>query len=74
MLMITPWENRTFIPASNPTKYSDTCAVHPKLHLVSRIPQTVSGEQLVAQLFHCIPEKSWLFRYGRIPMSFLLAD
>ena len=33
------------------------------------------GEQPVAQLFRCIPENSWLFRYGRIPMSFfLLAD
>jgi len=28
------------------------------------------GEQPVAQLFRCIPENSWLFRYGRIPMSF----
>ena len=28
----------------------------------------------MAQLFRCIPEKSWLFKYGRIPMSFILAD
>ena len=71
---IAPWENRTFIPASNPTKHPDTCAVHPELHFVTHIPQTIPGEQLVAQLFRCIPENSWLFRYGRIPMSFLLAD
>jgi transcription factor 1 len=58
----------------NPTKHSDTCAVHPELHFVTHIPQTGAGEQLVAQLFRCIPERSWLFRYGRIPMSFLLAD
>lgn len=49
-------------------------AVHPELHFVTHIPQTVAGEQLVAQLFRCIPEKSWLFKYGRVPMSFILAD
>jgi mitochondrial transcription factor 1 len=48
--------------------------VHPELHFVTHIPQTISGEQLVAQLFRCIPEKSWLFKHGRIPMSFILAD
>jgi len=48
--------------------------VHPELHFVTHIPQTIPGEQLVAQLFRCIPEKSWLFKYGRVPMSFILAD
>jgi transcription factor 1 len=71
---IAPWEECTFVPASNPVKRSYTRLVHPELHFVSHIPQTIHGEQLVAQLFRCIPEKSWLFKYGRIPMSFLLAD
>lgn len=53
---------------------SHTRAVHPELHFVTHIPQTIAGEQLVAQLFRCIPEKSWLFKYGRVPMSFILAD
>ncbi|KAH9994962.1 S-adenosyl-L-methionine-dependent methyltransferase [Russula compacta] len=48
--------------------------LHPELHFVTHIPQTILGEQLVAQLFRCIPEKSWLFKHGRIPMSFVLAD
>jgi transcription factor 1 len=48
--------------------------LHPELHFVTHIPQTILGEQLVAQLFRCIPEKSWLFKHGRIPMSFILAD
>lgn len=48
--------------------------IHPELHFVTHITQTVHGEQLVAQLFRCIPEKSWLFKYGRIPMSFILAN
>ena len=51
-----------------------TPAVHPELHFVTHIPQTIHGEQLVSQLFRCIPEKSWLFKYGRIPMSFIVAD
>ena len=71
---IAPWKDRTFIPASIPTKHSDIRAVHPELHFVTHIPQTIPGEQLVAQLFRCIPDNSWLFRYGRVPMSFLLAD
>lgn len=71
---IAPWKDRTFIPVSIPTKHSNICAVHPELHFVTHIPQTVPGEQLVAQLFRCIPDNSWLFRYGRVPMSFLLAD
>jgi transcription factor 1 len=71
---IAPWEKCTFVLASNPTKHSYTRLVHPELHFVTHIPQTVHGEQLVAQLFRCIPEKSWLFKYGRIPMSFVLTD
>jgi len=63
-----------FLLASSPTKTSYTPVVHPELHFVTHIPHTGFGEQLVAQLFRCIPEKSWLFKYGRIPMSFILAD
>ncbi|OSD04052.1 S-adenosyl-L-methionine-dependent methyltransferase [Trametes coccinea BRFM310] len=44
----------------------------PNLHFVAHLPQSVKGEQLIAQLFRCIPEQSWLFQYGRVPMSFLL--
>lgn len=71
---IAPWDNRMFVPASNPTKQPHTPAVHPELHFVTHIPQTIAGEQLVSQLFRCIPERSWLFKYGRIPMSFVFAD
>lgn len=72
---ITPWENCTFCTCFKPGEKAFTpVLVHPELHFVSHIPQTVHGEQLVAQLFRCIPEKSWLFKYGRIPISFVLAD
>ena len=46
----------------------------PNLHFVSHLPQTIHGEQLIAQLFRSIPERSWLFKYGRVPMSILMSD
>ncbi|KAI8993812.1 S-adenosyl-L-methionine-dependent methyltransferase [Trametes punicea] len=46
----------------------------PNLHFVAHLPHNVKGEQLIAQLFRCIPEHSWLFQYGRVPMSFLLSE
>ncbi|KAI0674965.1 S-adenosyl-L-methionine-dependent methyltransferase [Trametes maxima] len=46
----------------------------PNLHFVAHLPLNVKGEQLVAQLFRCIPERSWLFQYGRVPMSIVLSD
>ncbi|THH15037.1 hypothetical protein EW146_g5377 [Bondarzewia mesenterica] len=48
--------------------------IHPSLHFITHLPHNGAGEQFVAQLLRCIPEKSWLFKYGRIPMSFLLGD
>ncbi|GJE94935.1 SAM-dependent methyltransferase [Phanerochaete sordida] len=48
--------------------------VHPQLHFISHIPQNIKGEQLVAQLFRNIPDRSWLFKYGRVPMSFVLGE
>ncbi|KAH9956928.1 S-adenosyl-L-methionine-dependent methyltransferase [Russula dissimulans] len=71
------WDTYTYLSESgdlDSSKYIYTHAVHPELHFVTHIPQTIPGEQLVAQLLRCIPERSWLFKYGRIPMSFILAD
>lgn len=48
--------------------------VHPSLQFISHFPSTVMGEQLVAQLFRAIPEKHWLFQYGRVPLSFILSE
>ena len=50
------------------------CSVHPNLHFISHIPHTIKGEQLVAQLFRAIPEHVWLFKFGRVPMSFILGE
>lgn len=48
--------------------------VHPQLHFISHIPQNIKGEQLIAQLFRNIPERTWLFKYGRVPMSLILGE
>jgi hypothetical protein len=32
------------------------------------------GEQLVAQFYRSIPEKQWLFQYGRVPLNFILNE
>ncbi|KAF8627810.1 hypothetical protein AX15_004235 [Amanita polypyramis BW_CC] len=48
--------------------------VHPSLQFISHLPSSIDGEQLVAQLFRSIPDQQWLFKYGRVPMSFVLSD
>ncbi|KAH9831248.1 S-adenosyl-L-methionine-dependent methyltransferase [Rhodofomes roseus] len=53
-----PWEN----------------GIHPNLHFISHLQRSIKGEQLIAQLFRCIPDRTWLYRYGRVPMSFLMSD
>ncbi|PIL34238.1 hypothetical protein GSI_03949 [Ganoderma sinense ZZ0214-1] len=46
----------------------------PDLHFVSHLTHNVHGEQLIAQLFRSIPERAWLFQYGRVPMSILMSE
>ncbi|KZV76309.1 S-adenosyl-L-methionine-dependent methyltransferase [Peniophora sp. CONT] len=48
--------------------------VHPNLHFISHIFMTAQHEQFVSQLYRCIPQKSWLFQYGRVPMSLILGE
>ncbi|CCM06868.1 uncharacterized protein FIBRA_09176 [Fibroporia radiculosa] len=48
--------------------------LHPQLHFISHLQHTIKGEQLIAQLFRCIPDGTWLYKYGRVPMSFVLSD
>ena len=74
LMLISPRGRIVRLTLRQPRWSTDICAVHPELQFVTHIPQTTPGEQLVAQLFRCIPDNSWLFKYGRVPMSFLLAD
>ncbi|KAH7914119.1 S-adenosyl-L-methionine-dependent methyltransferase [Hygrophoropsis aurantiaca] len=55
-----------------PIPWSD--GVHPRLQFISHLPMSVLGEQLIAQFFRCIPEQIWLFKYGRVPMSYIMHD
>ncbi|KAG1771801.1 S-adenosyl-L-methionine-dependent methyltransferase [Suillus occidentalis] len=47
---------------------------NPYLHFISHLPMDVLGEQLLAQLLRCAPEQSWLFKHGRVSMSYLMHD
>ncbi|KAJ7287554.1 S-adenosyl-L-methionine-dependent methyltransferase [Mycena rebaudengoi] len=47
---------------------------HPQLQFISHLPPSVPGEQFISQLFRSIPDQQWLFKYGRVPMSFLLSE
>jgi len=46
----------------------------PNIHFISHLPNTVHGDQLLAQIFRCMPDKSWLFKYGRVPLSLLMTE
>ncbi|KAF5348737.1 hypothetical protein D9758_006819 [Tetrapyrgos nigripes] len=48
--------------------------VHPKLQFVSHLPINVHGEQLVSQYLRLMPDRHWLFKYGRVKLNFLLSD
>ena len=71
-----PWNGggEEIVLSSTFSSFNKGETVHPQLQFISHLPQTILGEQLVAQLFRGIPEKSWLFKYGRVPMNFVLSD
>ncbi|KZT71045.1 S-adenosyl-L-methionine-dependent methyltransferase [Daedalea quercina L-15889] len=48
--------------------------LHPNLHFISHLQRSVKGEQLIAQLFRCIPDRTWLYKFGRVPMSFVMSE
>jgi len=49
-------------------------SVHPSLQFISHIPHSITGEQLVNQFLRCIPDKTWLFRYGRVPLNLIMGE
>lgn len=50
------------------------CTVHPTLHFISHVPLSVFGEQLMNQFLRCIPDKAWLFKYGRVPLNLITGE
>ena len=74
----SPWASgrkpTIYVTSAIPPFFTSILPVHPSLHFISHIPQTTQGEQLVAQLMRCVPDESWLFRYGRVPLTLLMAE
>ena len=48
--------------------------VHPSLQFISHIPHSITGEQLMNQFLRCIPDKTWLFKYGRVPLNLIMGE
>ncbi|KAF8577315.1 S-adenosyl-L-methionine-dependent methyltransferase [Ramaria rubella] len=44
------------------------------LEFICHIPHSILGEQFVAQLLRSIPERSWLFKFGRMRMNLIMAE
>ncbi|KXN90833.1 Dimethyladenosine transferase 1, mitochondrial [Leucoagaricus sp. SymC.cos] len=55
-------------------KTVDWSEEHPNLTFIGQIPYKVHGEQLVSQLFRSIPDQTWFFKYGRVPMHMILSE
>ncbi|KAI0742182.1 hypothetical protein BC629DRAFT_1445605, partial [Irpex lacteus] len=53
-----PWEN----------------GVHPQLHFITHIPHPSSENNLSLSSSATFPDRTWLFKYGRVPMSFIWAS
>lgn len=45
--------------------------VHPNLHFIQHLPSAVMGEQLLSQYVRLIPDRMWLFKYGRVPLDLI---
>ena len=50
------------------------CSADSSLQFIAHLPTSIYGEQLIAQLLRLVPDQGWLFRYGRVPMSYLMHD
>ncbi|KAF8514247.1 S-adenosyl-L-methionine-dependent methyltransferase [Hysterangium stoloniferum] len=44
------------------------------IEFICHVPHSPLGDQFVTQLFRSIPEHSWLFKYGRMRMHFIMAQ
>lgn len=48
--------------------------VHPSFQFISHVPHSIVGEQLVNQFLRCIPDRTWLFNYGRVPLNLIMGE
>lgn len=66
---------RTYVPCSlKHVNSNDIYTADPPLHFIAQLPTSIYGEQLIAQLLRLVPDRGWLFRYGRVPMSYVMHD
>ncbi|KDR75021.1 hypothetical protein GALMADRAFT_98120 [Galerina marginata CBS 339.88] len=56
----------------NDVEVTDWNQVHPQLQFIMHMTSGVDGEQLSAQLLRTIPDRQWLYQYGRVPLNFIL--
>lgn len=52
----------------------DILAATSPVIMVSQLPTTVKGEQLLAQYTAAISNRQWQFRYSRMPMFFVCSE
>jgi len=45
--------------------------LHSTLQFVQHLPTTVIGEQLLNQYVRTVPDRHWLFKYGRVPLDLI---
>ncbi|KAF9482258.1 S-adenosyl-L-methionine-dependent methyltransferase [Pholiota conissans] len=45
-----------------------------QLQFIMQVALDTHGEQLIAQLLRAMPDRQWLFKYGRIPMNLVLTE
>ena len=65
---------KVFISLGSASITSHLLSVHPQLRIILHINSTVEGEQLLSQLLRAIPDRHWLFKYGRIPLNLILSS
>jgi len=54
--------------------YPWDAGLHPHLQFISHLPLATMGEQFAAQTLRCIPDQTWLFKFGRVPVNFILSE
>ncbi len=69
-----PWEAGGKLICPNSRRMTNSSPVHPNLHYISHLRATISGEQFIAQQFRTIPDRQWLFKFGRVPMSHVMSE
>ncbi|EIN11868.1 S-adenosyl-L-methionine-dependent methyltransferase [Punctularia strigosozonata HHB-11173 SS5] len=48
--------------------------LHPSLRFIAHVPHNIPGEQLVNQFYRNIPDRAWLYKYGRMPMNLIMGE